>query len=110
MSSNPQVCATPTTPRWIACAVIKFKQARLAQRTERMASDHEVRGSSPLAGTVPRVRGTPAWAAGGTGRRARLRGVWGNPSGFESRAAHHPCFFVFGRGPVLRFAKYALAL
>jgi hypothetical protein len=28
-------------------------------------------------------------AAGGTGRRARLRGVWGNPSGFESRVAHH---------------------
>ncbi len=28
-------------------------------------------------------------AAGGTGRRARLRGVWGDPSGFESRAAHH---------------------
>src|SRR5690348_12642365 len=27
-------------------------------------------------------------AAGGTGRRARLRGVWGNPSGFESRVAH----------------------
>src|SRR6267143_5355257 len=30
-----------------------------------------------------------ARAAGGTGRRARLRGVWGNPSGFESRVAHH---------------------
>jgi hypothetical protein len=65
------------------------RYARLAQWTERMASDHEVRGSSPLAGTVPRIRGTPAWAAGGTGRRARLRGVWGHPSGFESRAAHH---------------------
>src|ERR1700682_3961850 len=29
-----------------------------------------------------------SWAAGGTGRRARLRGVWGNPSEFESRVAH----------------------
>src|SRR5262249_40406324 len=38
MSSNPQVCATSTTPQWIACAVIKFKQAPLAQLTKRMAS------------------------------------------------------------------------
>src|SRR5690348_9859438 len=37
----------------------------------------------------------PSRAAGGTGRRARLRGVWGNPSGFESRAAHH----LEARGP-----------
>src|SRR5207249_6528046 len=29
-----------------------------------------------------------ARAGGGTGSRARLRGVWGNPSGFESRVAH----------------------
>src|SRR2546429_4201195 len=34
-----------------------------------------------------------ARAAGGTGRRARLRGVWGNPSGFESRVAHHSWSF-----------------
>ena len=34
--------------------------ARLAQWTERMASDHEVRGSSPLAGTVPGVVAFPA--------------------------------------------------
>src|SRR5439155_14105044 len=30
--------------------------------------------------------------SGGTGRRARLRGVWGNPWGFESPLRHHPCF------------------
>src|SRR4029450_7862811 len=27
--------------------------------------------------------------SGGTGRRARLRGVWGNPWGFESPLRHH---------------------
>ncbi len=45
-----------------------------------------------------------SWAAGGTGRRARLRGVWGNPSGFESRVAHHSAsdataFVVSARKP-----------
>src|SRR4029077_17346182 len=45
---------------------------------------------------VPRACGHPSRAAGGTGRRARLRGVWGNPSGFESRAAHHLTSIKFG--------------
>ena len=30
-------------------------------------------------------------AGGGTGRRARLRGVWGNPCGFKSHLAHLMC-------------------
>ncbi len=32
--------------------------------------------------------------SGGTGRRARLRGVWGNPWGFESPLRHHPVHTV----------------
>ena len=32
----------------------------------------------------------PRWRrSGGIGRRARLRGVWGNPWGFESPLRHH---------------------
>ena len=31
----------------------------------------------------------PPGRSGGTGRRARLRGVWGNPWGFESPLRHH---------------------
>src|SRR2546428_13766608 len=55
-----------------------------------MTSDREVRGPDlSRAGARTRPEAPRPWAAGGTGRRARLRGVWGDPSGFESRAAHH---------------------
>ncbi len=47
--------------------------------------------------------------SGGTGRRARLRGVWGNPWGFESPLRHHA-----GRGnrrlPGRRFSFQHAAL
>ena len=48
------------------------------------------RALTPL---LDKARGRPARYAlrrsGGTGRRARLRGVWGNPWGFESPLRHH---------------------
>ena len=35
------------------------------------------------------VGGTDKCESGGTGRRARLRGVWFTPYGFKSRLSHH---------------------
>src|SRR5262249_33936493 len=40
--------------------------------------------------------------SGGTGRRARLRGVWGNPWGFESPLRHHPQLGGVDGGPIPR--------
>ena len=36
------------------------------------------------------LRARHSGRSGGTGRRARLRGVWGNPWGFESPLRHQP--------------------
>src|SRR5438105_15919089 len=69
--SNPITAAT-AYPEWHQ---LQPKTGRLLAVTSGRAASVESRSA--------------ARAAGGTGRRARLRGVWGKPSGFESRVAHH---------------------
>src|SRR2546428_1179928 len=54
-----------------------MRQAR-GRQAQDVTGRRDVRYTSPLF----------AGRSGGTGRRARLRGVWGNPWGFESPLRH----------------------
>src|SRR6266478_44955 len=53
----------------------------------------DVGSALTLPPTGAMTRGLPGCVCegGGTGRRAGLRSLWGNPCGFESRLSHHLC-------------------
>ena len=58
-----------------------LKDAVVAQLVERILGKDKVTGSIPVNGSIK-------CGSGGTGRRARLRGVWVTPYGFKSRLPH----------------------
>src|SRR5206468_12699073 len=71
-----------------ACLCLEHLAALASMRLIRVERRRSasLRGSHTVLGyTSPLFPGR----SGGTGRRARLRGVWGNPWGFESPLRHH---------------------